>query len=94
MGGRRNQANVAISLPTTGVIRTDGEQPRVFALRAGIGLQRHSVVTGCRAEHLLQLLDQLLISLGLFGWRERMQGAKLGPGDRDHLAGGVELHGA
>nr|GEZ22423.1 hypothetical protein [Tanacetum cinerariifolium] len=52
------------------------------------------VVTGGGAEHGLQFVGQLLITRTLLGRGKRMQIAEFGPGDWDHFAGGVELHGA
>ena len=59
-GGRRigavrgggDQADVAMRLAARGVIAADREQPGIFALRAGIRLQRDRVIAGDVAQHL------------------------------------------
>ena len=82
----RNQADVAMALAARAVIRADGQQARVFALRAGVGLQRlTAVVAGARDEHLLELGDQLPVAGRLLCRRERMNVRELGPRDRDHF---------
>ena len=50
VSGRWNETYVATLLPATPVIRSDGEQSRIFALRAGIGLQREGVIAGDLAK--------------------------------------------
>ena len=76
------------------VIRLDDEQPRVLALRAGIGLQRHGGVARRRAQHALEIGDDLAIAFRLVGRRKRMELAELRPRHRDHLRRRVELHRA
>ena len=80
--------------PRACMIAADGEQPRIFALAAGIGLQRHGVEAGDLGQHLLELLEELLIALRLLERREGMHHGEFAPGHRDHLGRGVELHGA
>ena len=92
--GRRDQAHVAMRLAAARVIGLDHQQPRVFALRPGVGLQRHGVVAGGRAHHRLELADHPVIAGRLGGRRERMQRAELGPRHRDHLGRRIELHRA
>ena len=70
------------------------KQARVFTLAAGIGLQADAGVTGGGAQPGAQLRVQLGIALALVGGAEGVDVGELGPGDGDHLAGGVELHGA
>ena len=50
--------------------------------------------TGNRAQPAFQLVDHRLVARGLPCRGKRVQLRKTGPGDRDHLAGGIELHGA
>ncbi|MNF64109.1 hypothetical protein D3C84_458320 [compost metagenome] len=52
------------------------------------------VETGDGAEPGLQLVDHQLVAQGLLPRGEGVQLGELGPGDGDHLAGGVQLHGA
>ncbi len=89
-----DQADLAVRLAAREVIAPDRQQPGVFALRAGVRLQRHRVIPGNVAQPLLQPLEQRMIALGLIRGRERMQIAERRPGQRDHLGRGVELHGA
>ena len=94
VGRGRDQADVALTLAAARVIGTDGQEAGVLALGAGVGLQGDGVIAGGGAEHGLQLGGELGIALGLVGRGEGMDTAEFRPGDRDHLAGGVELHGA
>ena len=94
MGRGRNQADVALPFATALVILADRHESSVFALGTGVGLHADRVETGDRAEPGLQLLDHQLVTLGLTARDKRMQIGELSPGDRNHLAGGVEFHGA
>ena len=94
VGRRRDQADVALVLAVGLVIAANGEQARVFALRARVGLQADVVVAGDLAQRSGQAVDQLGVALALRGGRERMDQRELGPGDGDHLGRGVQLHGA
>ena len=89
-----DQAHIAMRLAARGVIAADRQQPGIFALRAGIRLQRDRVIAGDIAQPLFQPRKQRVIARGLLARRERMQLAEFRPGQRDHLRGGVELHGA
>ncbi len=91
---RWNQADGAMRFTTAGVIRANGKQTGVLALRTGIGLQRYRVVSGAGAQHLLQFGGQLLIAFCLVERRERMQAAELLPGHRNHFGRGIEFHRA
>ena len=77
-----------------GVPGLDGQQAGVFTLAAGVGLQADARVTGGLTQPGAQQGVQLLVAQQLVGRREGVHVGKLGPGDGDHLAGGVELHGA
>ena len=92
--GGGDQAHLAMRLAARGVIAADREQPGIFALRAGIRLQRDRVIAGDVAQPLFQPREQRVIARRLLARRERMQVAEFRPGQRDHLRGGVELHGA
>ena len=94
VGARRNQADVAMTLPVILLIGANRQQAGVFPLRAGIRLQADASVTGGLTEPVAQLGIELTVTLELLGRCKRVHGGELGPGDRDHLAGGVELHGA
>ncbi len=72
----------------------DRQQPGVLALRAGVGLQADAGVAGGLAQPGAQLFVEQRVAGELVGRRERVHVGELGPGDRDHLAGRVELHRA
>ena len=46
MRGYRNKTHIALHIAARTVIGGDGQQTRIFALRAGIGLHRHRIVSG------------------------------------------------
>ena len=50
-----DQADVAVRLAARGVVAADRQQPGIFALGAGIGLQRDRVVAGDLAQPLVQV---------------------------------------
>ena len=93
MGGGGDEAHVA-RLPARAVVGRDGQQARVLALRAGVGLHRERVIAGDPAQLPLQVLHHLGIPGGLMGRGVRVERAELGPGQGHHLGGGVELHRA
>ena len=57
-------------------------------------MQAYTCVTGDGAQPVTQLLVQLGIALLLVCGGKRVDVRKLGPGDGNHLTGGVEFHGA
>ncbi|OIQ66860.1 hypothetical protein GALL_515680 [mine drainage metagenome] len=90
----RDQADVAVGLAAREVKGANRHHAGVFALAAGVGLQADPGVTGGLAQPVAQLAVEFGVTGTLPGRGKRVNGGKLGPGDRDHLAGGVELHGA
>ena len=94
MRRRRDKANLTLILMTAQVVFVDRQQPGIFALRAGVGLHANSVETGDRAQPGFEFVNHGGVTERLFTWNERMQIGELGPGNRDHFAGGVEFHGA
>ncbi len=94
VGAARDQADVAVALALRRMVGTDGQQARVFALRSGVGLQADAGIARGLAEPGPQLLVELAVALQLVGGCERMHLREFRPGDRDHLARGVQLHGA
>ena len=90
----RNEADFAVGIAAAGVIAANRQQARVLALGARVGLQRDRVVAGDRTQLLLEMREHFAIAGRLAFGSKRMQVAELGPGDRDHFGGGVELHGA
>src|SRR6202030_49676 len=94
VSGRWIETYVAMLLPATSVIRADGEQSSIFALRAGIGLQREGVIASDLAKLVRQILNYFRVAESLTGGREGMDLSELRPGDGQHLGRGVELHRA
>ena len=94
VGAGWDQADVAVPLSVGSVVGLDHQQTGVLALRARIGLQADAGVAGGLAQPLAQLAVQFGIALQLIGRCKRVQVGKFGPGDGNHLAGGVEFHGA
>ncbi|MNX63641.1 hypothetical protein D3C86_946460 [compost metagenome] len=76
------------------VVLLDGKQTSVFALGAGVRLHADGVITCHLHQPVFEVCQQQLVTLGLGQRGEGVQLAELGPGHRDHLGGGVELHGA
>ena len=76
------------------VIGADGQQPRVLALRARVGLQGDGGEAGDLGQPGLEVGEDLRVALRLLRGRERMQLAELRPGDGQHLRGRVQLHRA
>ncbi|MCY1419456.1 hypothetical protein D9M71_350460 [compost metagenome] len=94
VGRRRDQAQRALRLVAATVVAGNGHQACVFTLGTGVGLHADGIEAGDRAQPAFQLVDHRLVAGGLGRRGERVQLGKAGPGDGDHLAGGVELHGA
>ncbi len=94
VGRGRDQAHVAVAFAARFMVLLDHQEARVLALRAGVRLQRDGGVAGGGAQHGFQLGDHLAVADGLLVRRQRVDVRELGPGDRHHLGGGVELHGA
>ena len=46
------------------------------------------------AQHVLEFLKQLLVTLGLLKRSKRVEVGEIPDGDRQQLGGSVELHGA
>ena len=89
-----DQANVAVALALGAVVGLNDQETRVFALTARVGLQADALVARRLAQPVAQLLVQQLVTCQLVGWGKGVHASKLGPGDGNHLAGRVELHGA
>ena len=91
---RWNQTDVAVAFAARLVVGLDHQQARVFALRAGVRLQRDGRVARQRAQHFFQLRDHFAVAHRLRVGGERVDVGELGPGDGDHFARRVQLHGA
>ncbi len=89
-----DQADAALVVAVGTVIGPDREQSGELALAPSVRLQTHRGVPRDRRETVLELGDQLSVAGRLIGRCKRVEVGEFGPGDRQHLAGGVELHGA
>ena len=94
MGRRGDEGHVAVMVAMGFVVAFDGQQASVLALRARVGLQAHGIKAGYFAEPGLQVGENLLVTFGLLAGGEGVQAADFGPGHRNHLGSGVQLHGA
>ena len=94
MGAGGDQTDVAMGFTAGAVPGANHQQPGVFPLGTGIGLQRHGGKARQGGQPLLEIVGQTAIALGLIGWGKGMQGRKRRPAHRLQLGGGVELHGA
>ncbi len=90
----RDQADVALALAARCVIAADDQKACIFALRSGIGLQRHRSEAGDPLQHVLEPVDQGKRAFRLIERHEGVNACKCRPGDRQHLGRRVQLHGA
>ena len=75
VGGDGNEANAAGFLSARLMIGANGQQPGVFALRAGVGLKRDGGHAGDFRQPCLELPEQRLVAARLVGRREGMEPA-------------------
>ena len=94
MRGGRDEAHVAVGFAARLVVLADREQARVFALGAGVRLDRDARVAGDRFETFLEVGDEFAPAAGLGHRSERVDARELRPRDGFHLGCRVELHGA
>jgi len=94
VSGGRDEANVAMSFTTTCMISVNDEKAGIFALRAGIGLERDSGEAGDFGEPIFELLEESLVTASLLQRSKGMKLAEFGPAYRKHFGAGVELHRA
>ena len=94
MGTRRNQAHIAVHVPTALVVSPDDHETGEFALRAGIGLKGNPSKTSRHSQIRLQLRQHCPRARSLFSRAERMQLRKGRPSDRDELRRSIQLHRA
>ena len=90
----RNQADVPPALATAFVVAADGQQAGIFTRRSGVRLHRDGVKAGNGLELVHQPVDQFGIARHLRLRRKRVHIAESLPAHRNHLAGGIEFHGA
>ena len=94
VGGGRDQAEIAVSLPPGSLPGPNREQARILSLAPRVGLEADAGVARGLAEPGDQLPLEDRIAFPLLDRCEGMDLGELGPGDRDHLARGIELHRA
>ena len=94
VGRLRDEHDGAGVIAARHMVGADGEQSGQFALRAGVGLQGHTVVAGDLDERVLEATDECAPAFGLLGRGKGVDGGEFRPGDGFHLGGGVELHRA
>ena len=85
VGTRWDQANISRSLATGAMPGTNHEQPCVFALRSGIGLERHTGKPGECRQPGCEVLNHPLGTLLLIQRSEGMHRRKLPPTHRHKL---------
>ena len=90
----RDQAHIAVAFAARLVVAGNRHQAGELALRSGVRLQRYGRIAGTVGEHLLETGDHLGIALCLIVWCIGVNPREFRPGHRDHLGGGVQLHGA
>ena len=90
----RDEADVALAVAAAFVVGADGKQTGVFALCAGVGLERDGVIAGGFCQHGFEFVKHFAVAFGLFERGEGVDVAELAPGDGHHFAGGVQFHGA
>jgi hypothetical protein len=94
VGGGGDQTDVALVLSLGLEVGADDTETGEFSLGSRVGLERDGIETGDVSEVGLELVNEYLVTLGLVEGNEGVEGRELGPGDGEHLSGGVELHGA
>ncbi len=89
-----DQHHIAEGLVPAFMIFADHQQSGIFTCRAGIGLEGYFLHTGGGFQENRQVMEQLVVALGLIEWHEGVQVAELGPAHRQHFNGRVQFHGA
>ena len=94
VGAGGNEADVAMALAFGLVEGFDDQQACIFTLRTRVGLQADACIACGLAQPLAQLFIEQGVAFELIGRCKGVHVGKLGPRDGNHLAGGIELHGA
>ena len=79
MGRSGDEADVALAFAARLVIGANTQEPRVFALAAGIGLERDGIKARDLAKPRLELLKELQIALRLLKGRKGVHMGELAP---------------
>ena len=90
----RDQADLAVRFTAAGVVAGNRHQAGVFALGAGVRLHADGVEAGHRLQPFGEAGDHFVVAGDLLARGKRVDAAEFRPGDRDHFAGRVQLHGA
>ena len=94
VGGGGDDHHAAAGAVVGVEVAADGHQAGVFTRGAAVGLQRAAGEARDHGQVVLEFVDHLQGALGLVGGGVRVQVAEFAPAEREHLGGGVELHGA
>ena len=94
MRRHRNKANLAPILAPRAVIGGNRQKPRIFALRARIGLHGKGIIARDLAQLCRQILNRRRIALHLIGGGKGMNGRKFWPCDWHHFRRRIQLHRA
>mmetsp|Transcript_38161 Transcript_38161/g.107835 ORF Transcript_38161/g.107835 Transcript_38161/m.107835 type:complete len:471 (+) Transcript_38161:431-1843(+) len=94
VGGDGDNAHIPVGVAICLVEATDGHEAGILSGGAGVRLQGHGIKAGDGAQLRGEGVEHGLVALRLVGGAEGVQAAELGPCHRDHLRGGIELHGA
>jgi hypothetical protein len=90
----RDQYNVTVSLAVGLLILTNSQETSILSLRTSVGLQRDGVEASDVSQLTLEVVEHLLVSLGLIDRNEGVNAVELGPSDGDHFSSSVQFHGA
>ena len=89
-----DEADVALRFSAALVIRLDDQQPRILALRTGIGLQRYAGESSDFRQPILEVGKHFLIPARLRHGHEGVDAIKFAPRNRLHFGRRIELHRA
>jgi hypothetical protein len=90
----RDQANLSLVSRTSLVVGLDTAKTSELTLSTRVGLQSSSVHAGDLRQVLSERANKSLVAGSLLDGGEGVDVVDTGVGDRKHLSGGVELHGA
>ena len=92
-GGGGGGSCLPLCLPYALQVGPDGTQPSVLSLCPTVGLEADLVISSDLTEVPFQLLQELLVALGLVQGHKGMESAELRQQQGDALCGRIELHG-
>ena len=94
VGGNRDQANISLSTGVYLLELLDSQETGKLTLSTGVWLNCHLGHSCAIRQLLLDVVDHLVIAFDDIRRGEWVDGGKLGPSNRNHLSGRVELQGA